>query len=199
MKIKYMGILKDVSSIPENDLPSDAVKFKEPKNIGVLYLFSLGITFLLLFLVYLFSTHILCRENVKYFDIGGLLLFVLSIIPHELLHAMCYPKNSVVYMYCMPSKMCFFVYSKSSLSKNRFIFMSILPSLVFTFITFIVWCVYPISNSVSDSLIGLVSYSIIGSSGDVLNIINALLQMPANSYTKLSGFSSYWFLKDEKC
>ncbi|MBQ7615259.1 MAG: DUF3267 domain-containing protein, partial [Butyrivibrio sp.] len=64
----------------------------------------------------------------------GLFLSLFSLIPHEFLHATCFRQD--VYMYTNLSKGMLFVHGTEDMSKKRFVFMSMLPNIVFGFIPF---------------------------------------------------------------
>ena len=83
-----------------------------------------------------------------------------------------------------------FVIGPEDMSKGRFIFMSLLPNIVFGFIPFALFLICPELR-----LLGTFGMlSIASGAGDYLNVFNALTQMPKDSLTYLSEFHSYWYL-----
>lgn len=87
-----------------------------------------------------------------------------------------------------------FVIGSELMSKGRFIFMSLLPNLVFGFIPFVVALCVP-----SLALLGVLgAINIVSGSGDYYNVFNALTQMPKGARTYLYQFHSYWYMPEER-
>lgn len=117
----------------------------------------------------------------------GILLSVAAMVPHEFLHASCFRGD--VYMYQNLSRGLLFVTGPEDMSKGRFVFMSMLPNLVFGFVPFILFLIWP-----QLTLLGaLGAVSIPAGFGDYYNVFNALTQMPRGARTYLYGFHSYWY------
>jgi len=117
----------------------------------------------------------------------GALLALLAMFPHELLHAVCF--KGEVEMYTNLKQGSLFVVGTERMSKARFIFMSLLPNLVFGFIPFIIFLFVP-----QWTLLGVFgAVGISGGAGDYLNVFNALTQMPKGARTYMHGFHSYWY------
>ena len=111
-------------------------------------------------------------------------------VPHELLHALCFRED--VYMYHNLKQGMLFVVGPEDMSKGHFVFMSMLPNIVFGFIPFTLFLVKPELR-----LLGIFGFlSIASGAGDYLNVYNALTQMPKGSRTYLHGFHSYWYLPE---
>ena len=92
-------------------------------------------------------------------------------------------------MYFDSSKMLAFVHGTESMSKQRFVFMSLLPNIVFGLIPFVLflfnhnWPVLGVAGAFCISM----------GFGDYINVFNALTQMPKGSKTYLYDFHSYWY------
>ena len=117
----------------------------------------------------------------------GLFLSLFSLIPHEFLHATCFRQD--VYMYTNLSKGMLFVHGTEDMSKKRFVFMSMLPNIVFGFIPFAMFML-------NTKLIfcGVMGAICIGMGfGDYINVFNAMTQMPRGAKTYINGFHSYWY------
>ena len=116
---------------------------------------------------------------------------LLSMFPHEILHASCFKEE--VYLYTNFSKGMLFVVGPEDMTKGRFIFMSMLPNLVFGFIPFIIFLFVPklvVLGAMGSICIGM-------GFGDYFNVFNAIRQMPKGALTYLSGFHSYWYLPEK--
>lgn len=184
---KYDG---DENSLPQKEHHPNAVQFKEAEdtkkfsliaNWGcVLSMILLAIPFLLLGI-----KHI--PDNVIWMVIGGI-CGGFSILPHEMLHAICYKKD--VYMYSDFTHGLMFVVGTEDMSKNHFIFMCLCPNLFLGIIPYIIFLLFP--KMVGLGLFGIICIGM--GFGDYLNIYNAIKQMPKGSKTYLCGIHSYWYL-----
>ena len=186
MRFHYQG---KFSGEP-NDLPTgmhepNAVAFKEIQDPKKLSLVANGISILIAAVtlgIYFFY------GGLKPFHPLGAILSVVTLVPHEFLHALCFKED--VYMYNYLSKGMLFVMGPERMSKARFVFMSMFPNLVFGFIPFLLFLIKP-----SWTLLGtLGGISIPMGAGDYYNVFNALTQMPKGAKTYLYGFHSYWYM-----
>ena len=184
---KYNG---DESSLPYKEHHPNATPFKEPEDTKKLSLIAnggcilimgiLAIPFLILGIEYI-------PDNAIWMMIGGI-CGGLSLLPHELLHAICYKKD--VYMYNDLIHGLMFVVGTEDMSKARFIFMCLCPNLILGIIPYILFLIFP--QLVGVGLFGIIC---IGTGfGDYLNIYNSIRQMPKNSKTYLCGMHSYWYM-----
>ena len=190
MKIVWKGKFDgNVEHLPHGEHKPGAVKFKEmddPKKLGLLInLLAIpfyGATFL---------TFCLRAESFPFDNWGtiiGCILAFVSLIPHELLHAVCFQKEAQIYTDLKNGML--FVVGTEDMSKARFVFMSLLPNLVFGFVPFLIYLLFP-----SLTLLGaLGAVSIPMGLGDYYNVFHALTQMPKGARTYLYGFNSWWYL-----
>ncbi len=194
MKFIFRGMLKD-EKMPVGELPENAVKFKEPSNQITLQIMAFVHTipaFLLVVLIVLVKSFLTSSPPLSLFEIRleGLILSLLSILPHEFLHGICFLKSSEVHMFFMFGGMC--VTCTDPISRARFVFMSILPNFVFGFLPLIIWIFMPYSLA-ANILFSLGLGAVLCGGGDFMNIFNAFMQMPKGALQQLSGFNSYWF------
>ncbi|MBR7082032.1 MAG: DUF3267 domain-containing protein [Oscillospiraceae bacterium] len=221
MAIKFKGYRKDIKkALPESDLPDNAVKFREPNSVFALNMWALlfsipailivvGFAFLKRRIypeqISLFYKLIISSEfynlpvsallNALYNCIISLLLFLLCIVPHELLHAIAFHRDADVDIYFTSSvALC---YSHDVISKRRFIGLSLLPSFVLGILPLIVWLFIPPSSNAADIVYFTAALNFIAGAGDFMNVFNAMTQMPRGTYQQLSGFNSYWFYLPE--
>lgn len=198
MKLHYMGKFNSVADIPHGEHKPGAVRFKEaedPKQLGrIANAWALGIT---LVCVFLYS----CRAALA--GVGGqmgggqwllgLLFFVLSLFPHELLHGICFQED--VYLYTNLKNGLLFITGPEDMSKTRFVFMSLLPNLVFGLIPFALGMLWPQMR-----VLGVLgSLSLGAGAGDYYNVFHALTQMPRGARTYLYQFNSWWYLPEKMC
>lgn len=203
MKLVLKGEYTSVDQLTVGVLPENAVKFKEPESMADLN--KSAAYFLLPVLVILITFYLLKHGlTLSYKDMftGGYLIgFVLAILcifPHELLHGICFPKDAEVELWWSPKNFMVFVHSVAPISKARFIFLSLLPSLLFGILPLSIWLFVPSVNTLlASALWGFGMVSLLFGVGDFLNVYNAFNQVPKGALTQLSGFHSYWFYPEE--
>ena len=186
MKLIYKGKFNgDPDSLPHGEHKPNAVKFREPENTKqlalVANLLAIGIILVCLFGLYL-------RANMQAFSLIGACMTFLSLYPHEFLHAVCFKKE--VYLYTNWSQGLLFVVGTEDMSKARFIVMSLLPNLVFVFLPYLIFLLFPQCNGLGT--FGAIAIGM--GAGDYLNVFFALTQMPKGARTYLYGFHSYWYM-----
>ncbi len=191
MKLIFKGKLKK-EAMPLAQLPEDAVMFKEPKTESSMLITSSFFTIpaVLFIAIFAFIKGITLTQVLTSLHPIGIVLSLLCIIPHEFLHAICFPKDSIVNLYASVSMFC--VQCTDPISKNRFIFMSALPNLVLGFLPMIAWLFIP-NGTFADIILSFGSFNILMGVGDYMNIFNATVQMPKGTIQQLSGFNSYWY------
>lgn len=190
MKLHYNGTYSgDPDSLPHGEHKPGAVAFREIQSqklfAVVINIGCIVVTLLLLALAFWrcggFYRHSLAL-------LLGALTALLTLFPHEMLHALCFRGD--VYLYTNLKQGMLFVVGTEDMSKARFVFMSLLPNLVFGFLPFLLGMIFP----------QLPYFLILGALaigmgfGDYYNVFNALTQMPKGSRTYLYGFHSYWYL-----
>ena len=196
MKLIYKGIFKDMGQLPTGNLPQNAIKFKEPDNFVKLnlYAFLYGIPAYLLTILIVVTSTILHDKPVPNFHFVGIILAFLTVLPHEILHAIGFGKGAEVELYFSPKNLVAFVACTKPVSKGRFIFLSLLPNLVFGWLPLIIWALMPGYGVYSNILYTFSVMGVLFGAGDYMNIFNAIFQMPKGSMQQLSGFNSYWFM-----
>lgn len=199
MKLVWKGIYRDEAQLSKGVLPDNAVPFVEPKTPMELSLkasvWILPVAALALLCVYVKS--LLTGQWAVPLNIIGVLLAIAAALPHELMHAVCFPKNAVVEMYAAPKQLMAFVFSTYPVSRRRFVGLSLLPSLVLGLLPLLIWLALP-DGSWGSIVFTFALISLSLGVGDFLNSFNALRQMPKGALTQLSGFHSYWFMPQDK-
>lgn len=203
MNLVWKGINKSNDQLPVGRLPENAVKFKEPNSMAMLNvvasLFVIPIFIFVgatMFLKYLISGDPEVFSTVT-FNFLGITLAFIAVLPHELLHAKAFPKQAEVELWVKPKALIAFVVSTYPVTKNRFIFISLLPNLIFGFIPLMIWVFVPGNSMFNEVLFSFATFSLLLGVGDYLNVFNTITQMPKGSMTQLSGMNSYWYMPDE--
>lgn len=189
MKLIYKGKFNlDPESLPHGEHKAGAVKFKEPetpKKMAIIgNALALVITVAALIGIFVRSGF---ETN---FNIWGIGVSLLCMFPHEFLHAVCFKEE--VYLYTNFKQGMLFVTGPETMSKTRFVIMSLLPNIVFGFIPYIIFMCFPALTFFGS----LGALSIGMGAGDYYNVFNALTQMPKGARTYLYGFSSYWYTEN---
>ena len=189
MKFHYMGKFNgDPESLPSREHEEGYVPYREPdekKLMIVMNIIALVITLPLVIAVSAVSARISGSSGFLSICLA-LIAFMVSIFPHEVLHALCFKED--VYMYTYLSKGACFVVGPELMSKSRFIFMCMLPNLVFGFLPFIIWCIFP-----SLTFLGYLGALAIGAGGgDYMNVFNTITQVPNGAKVYMHGMNSFW-------
>ncbi len=196
MRLVWKGKYTSESDLLRGALPPDAKQFKEPDTPAQLGLAALPFLVppLLLFLLAIAGKALLWGQFPTVFHFAGFLLALACIIPHELLHAIAFPKNAEVEIWHALRDGIAFVYSNAPITKRRFIFLSLLPNLVFGLLPLGIWIFLPPDPSWTGVFSTLAITSLTMGAGDYLNVSNAARQVPKGAITQLSGFHSYWYM-----
>ncbi|MGN0766022.1 MAG: DUF3267 domain-containing protein [Christensenellales bacterium] len=190
MKLHYMGKYNlDPQSLPHGEHQEGAVQFKEATDskklskiatiVSVVIILVLGIAALLRSTT-VFKEHFLQA-------LLALWVSILTLFPHELLHAICFKGD--VYLYTNWSQGMLFVVGPETMSKARFVIMSLLPNIVLGIVPYVVGMIIP---NVFLLTFGVMTTSM--GAGDYYNVFNALTQMPKRARTYLYEFNSYWYI-----
>ncbi|MGN0430646.1 MAG: DUF3267 domain-containing protein [Acetatifactor sp.] len=185
---KYNG---DESTLPQREHHPNAVPFKEPKSMLLLSIIANAGAFLMIVLmgipVFLLGREYITRDN-SIFLVLALWFPMLTIVPHEFLHALCFKKD--VYYYTNFKQGMAFVVGTEDMSKLRFIMMSLCPNLVFGWLPYLIFLLFP--NLVYVGAFGTICIGM--GFGDYINVFNALTQMPKGAKTYLCGMHSFWYV-----
>ena len=186
MKLIYKGKFDgDENSLPSSEPVEGAVMFKEAADMKQ---FALLVNVLAVVVMVIAFVLFFWRGGVMAFSFWGYLLFMLSLFPHELLHGLCFKEN--VYLYTNWKQGMLFVTGPEHLSKARFVFMSLLPNILFGFLPLLIYLIDP-----SHNILGTFGAISIGAgAGDYYNVYNALTQVPKGGKIYNVGFHSWWYL-----
>ena len=189
MKLHYGGKFRTEEDFKTRGKHHEgAVALREPSQTVFAIVANAGCIVVLIILLVII--YVLGGKGFREFapKIGiAAIISMITLIPHEFLHAVCFKED--VYLYYDPSKSLVFVHGTESMSKYRFVFMSMLPNIVFGIIPFVLFLLN--HNWLLSGMIG--AFCISMGFGDYINVFNALTQMPKGAKTYLYGFHSYWY------
>lgn len=202
MKLIWKGKFNGVEDLPIGELSENAVRFEEPESAEELAketrIFLIPVVIFLLIVIFLrikINGFFGVRDVI---NILGIILIPFSILPHEYLHAIFFPKDAEVEMWYSIKQRLALVTSTTAITKKRFIFLSLFPNIVFGFLPFIIWIFIPVDMSfISGILFTFGFISLIMGVGDFMNVYNTIKQVPKGAMTQISGFNSYWFFEEK--
>ena len=194
MKLHYRGKYNlDPTTLPTCKHQPNAVKFKEVDSTKELADIANGIAIALMILLFI-PVYLKYKGSLfDYFDemMVGAMLPLLTMFPHELLHALCFKED--VYLYTDFKQGLLFVVGCETMSKQRFIFMSLLPNIVFGFIPYMISFLG--IQYLTLAVLGVIAIGM--GAGDYYNVFNALIQMPKGARTYLYQMNSYWYIPEK--
>ena len=201
MRLHNAGIYNgDENSLPKREHPEGYVPFKEPEDMKkfarYMNLLAFGILIITIGLFYfrLIRWQLSNGEAISFYGnafIGGFVLYLVTLIPHEILHALWF-KGDVNYYHNLKQGM-LFVVGTEDMPKWRFVVMSMCPNVVFGFIPYILFMIWPELTALG--FWG--AMAIASGAGDFTNVYNCLTQVPKGGITYLSGMHSYWYMPKE--
>lgn len=194
MKLHYRGKYNlDPTTLPTCKHQPNAVKFKEVDSTKELADIANGIAIALMILLSI-PVYLKYKGSLfDYFDemMVGAMLPLLTMFPHELLHALCFKED--VYLYTDFKQGLLFVVGCETMSKQRFIFMSLLPNIVFGFLPYMISFLG--IQYLTLAVLGVIAIGM--GAGDYYNVFNALIQMPKGARTYLYQMNSYWYIPEK--
>ena len=194
MKLHYRGKYNlDPATLPTCKHQPNAVKFKEVDSTKELAVIANDIAIVLMILLSI-PVYLKYKGSLfDYFDemMVGAMLPLLTMFPYELLHALCFKED--VYLYTDFKQGLLFVVGCETMSKQRFIFMSLLPNIVFGFIPYMISFLG--IQYLTLAVLGVIAIGM--GAGDYYNVFNALIQMPKGARTYLYQMNSYWYIPEK--
>ena len=194
MKLHYKGKFDGKEeTLPQTEHRPGAVMFKEPETKRFTLIANIGALVLAIPLLVLFFWRgsMTFSPGTVWMIWLGCVLSLVCAVPHEFLHAICFKDD--VYFYTWLKRGVLFVIGTEDMTKGRYVFMSLLPNLVFGVVPFFLFLVLP--NLTWAGMLGVLA--IASGFGDYINIYNALTQMPKGALTYMYGFHSYWYLPEK--
>ena len=194
MKLHYQGKYNlDPEILPKRKHQPNAVKFKEVSSSKELAVIANTIGLVLMVILSIPILLVYKNDLLLYFD-DVMLVFIfpiLTMFPHELLHALCFKED--VYLYTNFKQGLLFVVGCETMSKHRFIFMSLLPNIVFGFLPYMISFLG--IQYLTLAVLGVIAIGM--GAGDYYNVFNALIQMPKGARTYLYQMNSYWYIPEK--
>lgn len=190
MTLQWKGKLTEENSFVYPDLPENAKPFFDSESNWRVYLLIIPVLAL---------AYVGIQIRLRYVDgvmfsrealFCGVVLAIPFLLVHELLHALCCPKGSVVNMYWSTAGIS--VIPTCPIKKNRYIIMALLPTLALGIFPLLIWLCIPAMNVTLGSIIFAFSIGSLSMSiGDIFNVLVAMRKMTRVSLLVTSGTQSY--------
>ncbi len=192
MTLKWKGRLSEKNTLPKNNVPTNAVRFLNPKSQIEPYLGIIPILVLVFACIY-FKRNFIAEYtlDIKGILIGGILIIPFLII-HEFLHAICFPKDGVAEIFWAPAGIS--IIPCIPISKQKYTIALIVPAIIIGLIPLFIWTFIPFVNTTLSSTIFILSIGNLGgTSNDVYNLYQVIKVMPKNSFVISSETNCYYF------
>lgn len=196
-KIIWKGIIKSEEEFPASLIPPNAVKLDDEEDMGKLQIKALPFMLpsVLICITCMFAKTFTAGERVV--DVGFIFVGVMAglglIIVHELLHAVAYPNDAVVYIGIMPKSLTAVALSPSPVKRNRFIFLSLLP-IVLGIVPLAVFC---ISDSrmkeLNGCMFGMAVMGMVSVYPDIYNVFHILKVVKSNATIQNNKNETYYY------
>ena len=191
MKLHYQGKYDlNPESLPHGEHQPNAVPFKEAKDSKTMALIANTASIVIMVLL---AVPAVLRGKAHFDPLQmmlGCIAPMLILFPHELLHAICFKDD--VYLYTNWKHGRLFVVGPETMSKIRFILLSLLPNILLGFVPYLIGMLFP--QFVFFLTFGTISIGM--GAGDYYNVFHALTQMPKGARTYLYQFNSFWYLPE---
>ena len=194
MRLTWQGSYEREEQLPKAELPTNAVCLREPDNLeevnrqAVRFLPAAMVPVQLADALRCFCWGFPGWSG--FFHWGGLVVSIFLLVPHELLHAAAYPRGAECGLWISLHGGALFVTGTSPMSRQRFLWVSLLPACLLSLLPLTAWVIFPAMNGIwfTASALHLVSCT-----GDFCNCWNMIRQVPKDATIQQSGFHTYWY------
>ncbi len=192
MKIRWIGMFSG-NNLPSVDVEVGTQSLPEVTTKSAVML----IPILLIFALFVYCKRVylggIAFSRVAWMI--GILISLLFFPVHELLHAICFPARSQVFMFYTMQGLG--ITCTTPMTRNRFVFVNLFPSMILGGISLILFLVIPCTYAFVSTVLCVFSLLHLGVGYvDYLNIIH-LLKLPKNTVIQISGAKIYWKQCDE--
>jgi len=187
MEIKWIGRY-DGRNLPAVDVEADAKSLPEITTKSAFALIPILLAFALC--VYCKSAFLGGIAFSRGHWTIGILLGLAFFPVHELLHAICFPAGSQVFMFYTWQGLG--TTCTSPVTRNRFIWINLFPSMVLGLIPLVLFMIVPYTYAFASTVLCVFSMLHLGGSyADYLNVLH-LLKLPECAIIQISGAKIYW-------
>lgn len=215
MKLKWVGAYEKINTFPETYLPEDSVCLAGTTDTDIEYFSRSSLFFftpvLLLctaigvgkWLLWGEAGNGMSRGHLVYLAALGMgLILSLCCIPiHELLHAIVYPRNALVFFGYLSESGGLFITSTEKLQRSHYLVMILLPFLVLGLLPLLMYlCIPPYLMFFATAVFCFATFSSLFCIGDFYQFFEILIKTPRDAIIQNSGNKTWWYRKvlDEK-
>lgn len=196
-KIQWIGIIKnELSEYQKSAFSNNTHKMEMPASANELMLKALPFTvlpFLTIFVSMFIKTFLAGQIIIRpAFVVIGLAAGFIGLILHELLHAVCYPSDATVYVGIYLKAIAPVALTSYPLKRGRFIFMSLLPSILGIIPIAVFWFTSTETTAWNGFLFGFAVMGLISPYPDYYNIYQVLKQTPKKCRIQFYSEDTYW-------
>ena len=200
LNIRFKGIYEDEESIKRaSKLRKNSTIFNEEATAqefgkrSTAFVTPLILAMIIIALIVSELKHVKFELTPKEIIIGVLILIPLSILV-QLIHVLTYPKEAKKDIYLVKKDLGIFLLSNSLVSKKRYILICLMPTIILSFIPYIIMLIF------MDKLpVKLANYIYIDSiainivtAGSLLTAYRTIKQVPKDAQVFNHGYHSYW-------
>ncbi len=195
-KIKWIGVIDDISKYQKGSLDSNANKMKLPLTMKEMMIKALpfAIVPFLVIVLSMFVKTLLAKQVIvnPVFIVIGFCIGFMGLFLHELLHAIVYPIGATVYIGLYPKAFAAVALASYPLKRNRFILMSLLP-LILGIVPIVIFWISPIETRAWNSFwFGISIMGLISPYPDYYNVYQVLKQTPKGCCIQIWGDDTFW-------
>lgn len=196
-KIIWKGIIKDEEEFPAAEIPRGACKLDGEEDMKKMQIKALPFMLPSMFvcLLCMFAKTFAAGERVVdlRFVFVGVGLGIGLMIVHELLHAVGFPREAVVYIGVVPKSLTAVALSPSPVKRNRFIFLSLLP-LVLGIVPLAVFCLSAGGlKELNGCMFGMAVMGMVSVYPDIYNVYHILRRVPADATIQNNKNETYYY------
>ena len=186
MKIRFMGKYNnDPSSLPKGEMVEGSNRIKKIDNLAILTIVMTVLSCVFLYILGMLLIDIFGKELLSKAGVFAVFMSLACNIVHEYIHAICFKEESYIYI----GNGLLFAMSPEHMTKNRYLFMLLLPFLVLGVIPFVTGLLFYYSPL---AIFGVIS--MVPCSGDLYMALSALFQVPAKGKIYLYDMINYWYV-----
>lgn len=196
-KMIWKGIIKSINEFPTANILNKAKKLDSEEDMKKMQIKALPfiIPSILICFICVFIKTFNANERVidiKYLFIGVIIGFLLIIV-HELLHAIAFLKDAIVYIGIIPKSLTAVALSSSPVKRNRFIFLSILP-IILGIIPLVIFCLNSYYlKEINGIVFGMAIMGMTSVYPDIYNIFHILKTVPKNAVIQNHKNETYYY------
>lgn len=180
---------------PTKSMPVNARKIDRPDNIMRASIKYGVVAILFCYLIIVLKIELYGSLPIdRRFAIVGLLLGFLLIPVHELLHAVCYTNDAIVYVGVALKAIAAYTVSYYPITKVRFILMSLIPTIL-GIIPLLLFLVIPGEWTIVETIcLPMGIMGMITPAPDYMDVVLVLKQVPSRAMIQASNDGLFWYL-----